>query len=565
MTSVTVLCPNARRCAVKVTPGMLLKQILEEACLKQGFDVEAYQLENQKRRVDLALPFRLSGLPNNATLEMVPKADTGTNAVAAIALQIPERPRIELSFPITESLFSVLKGFSPLFEEDLTAPREDCVPCCFYMNRQYMGEQELRRITLSSIGITSGRSLIRYQRLPLTEEQKAEIAARLADDVAKKQEMLSKFIEKKAENENRAQLEANRLARFEEELKLEREKNERARKEAPANAQTIPVNESFDAPVFSTREPETVSSDRLASLNRLLQQVDTSLISSHEQQSDRITNILADGGRVPLSRIAAEAVPMEEEDVSTAVSSLSSVAPCDRQTVIFHRHQRLLRSAEAGADETELSEEFFDIGLEDLRSRQKELHDEVRMHTQRMLIPKVYENRRNREAKLNAYRHTVVRIPVGKERIIQGQFYSGEPVSRLYQWVRSLLSRNVSFSLNFVLNEKIEETDMKNFVDLDIAPKSTLYLKFKDGNVNVESIFDIRISIDGSLMQCTQEEANKLSADWLSQNSTFVPFTGVILENDRNGKRPATNHPQSSDFVPPPQKAGPAPKWLKRK
>ncbi|RCN37557.1 hypothetical protein ANCCAN_16522 [Ancylostoma caninum] len=59
MTSVTVLCPNARRCAVKVTPGMLLKQILEEACLKQGFDVEAYQLENQRRRVDLALPFRV--------------------------------------------------------------------------------------------------------------------------------------------------------------------------------------------------------------------------------------------------------------------------------------------------------------------------------------------------------------------------------------------------------------------------------------------------------------------------------------------------------------------------
>ncbi|RCN37558.1 hypothetical protein ANCCAN_16523 [Ancylostoma caninum] len=454
---------------------------------------------------------------------MVPKADTGTNAVATIALQIPERPRIELSFPITESLLSVLKGFSPLFEEDLTVPREDCVPCCFYMNRQYMGEQELGRVTLSSIGITSGKSLIRYQRLPLTEEQKAEIAARLADDVAKKQELLSKFTQKKAENENRAQLEANRLARFEEELKLEREKNERARSEAPANAQAIPEIQaslpfsrdilgspprnrsgwSFDAPVFSTRQPEPVSTDRLASLNRLLQQVDTSLISSHEQQNDRITNILADGGRVPLSRIAAEAVPMEEDDVSTAVSPISSVGPCDRQTVIFHR-----QSAEAGADEIELSEEFFDIGLEDLRSRQKELHDEVRMHTQRMLIPKIYENRRNREAKLNAYRHTVVRIPVGKERIIQGQFYSGEPVSRLYQWVRNLLSRNVPFSLNFVLNEKIEETDMKNFVDLDIAPNSTLYLKFKDGSVDVESIFD------GSLMQCTQEEANKLSADW---------------------------------------------------
>ncbi|EPB66692.1 hypothetical protein ANCCEY_14215 [Ancylostoma ceylanicum] len=215
MTSVTVLCPNARRCSVKVTPGMLLKQILEEACLKQGFEVEAYQLENQRRRVDLALPFRL------------------------------------------------------------------------------------------------------------------------ADDVAKKQELLSKYTQKKAENEDRAQLEANRLARFEEDLKLEREKNEKASSSAPVIAPTSSENQSFDAPVFS-RQPENVSTDRLASLNRLLQ-------------------------------------------------------------------------------------------------------------------------------------------------------------------------------------------------------------------------------------QCTQEEANKLSADWLSHNSTFVPFTGVIMENDRNGKRPASNHPPSSEFVPPPQKAGPAPKWLKRK
>ncbi|VDO78594.1 unnamed protein product [Heligmosomoides polygyrus] len=58
MNSVTVLCPNARRCSVKVTPGMLMRQVLEEACLKNGFDADSYQLSNQKRHVDLALPFR---------------------------------------------------------------------------------------------------------------------------------------------------------------------------------------------------------------------------------------------------------------------------------------------------------------------------------------------------------------------------------------------------------------------------------------------------------------------------------------------------------------------------
>ncbi|KAE9411801.1 hypothetical protein Angca_007156, partial [Angiostrongylus cantonensis] len=56
--SVTVLCPNGRRCCIKVTPGKLLSQILEEACLKSGLDVNRHQLVNQKRRLDLSLPFR---------------------------------------------------------------------------------------------------------------------------------------------------------------------------------------------------------------------------------------------------------------------------------------------------------------------------------------------------------------------------------------------------------------------------------------------------------------------------------------------------------------------------
>ncbi|KHJ75623.1 hypothetical protein OESDEN_24761 [Oesophagostomum dentatum] len=180
------------------------------------------------------------------------------------------------------------------------------------------------------------------------------------------------------------------------------------------------------------------------------------------------------------------------------------------------------------------------------------------MHTQRMLVPKMYVNKKNREAKLSAYCHTVIRIPIGPERLVQALFKSAEPVSRLYEWVRSILSRDIPFSLHLVLNENIENTDMKNFVDCDMAPKSTVYLKFK-GGIGSESL------TCKNLLECTHEEANKLSADWLSSNSEFVPFAGIIAEADRNGKRPASNvHAPSSEFVPPAHKAGPAPKWLKR-
>ncbi|CAJ0589722.1 unnamed protein product [Cylicocyclus nassatus] len=569
MSSVTVLCPNARRCTVKVTPGTLLKQVLEEACLKEGFELDAFYLTNQKRRVDLALPFRLSGLPNNATLEMVQASGAGAGAVATIALQVPLRVRMERQFAVNESLWSMLQAFSEMFGENLTASQGELVPCCFYMNRQYSGEEELQHVTLSSIGIVSGRCLIRYQRLQLTDEQKAEIAWRLAEDAAKKEALLSHYAQKKTENEVRERLEATRLAQFEEEIRLERE---RKQAEQPQSSHSVPQSVaqpvtnpfvrdvlgspprnqsgwSFDAPMFSTA-PESAGNDRLSNLNRLLHQVDTSLTTPSFQQSERITNILADQGRVPLSRLAVEAM---EEDTTNAIPAASSVPPCDRQSVIF------FREVEPDQVDSQLTEEFFEVGIDDLKSRQKELHEEVQMLTQRALVPKVYISRKNREAKLDAYRHTVIRIPIGQERLIQANFNSGEPVSRLYEWVRSVLSRNVPFSLHLVLNEPVEDTDAKNFVDMDLAPKSTVFLKLKDSKINIDTLISQR------LLECTNEEANKLSADWLSVNTIFTPFVGVVVEGDRNGKRPASSvHATTSEFVPPPQKATPAPKWLKR-
>ncbi|VBB31559.1 unnamed protein product [Acanthocheilonema viteae] len=84
MNSVTVICPNSRRCVVKVTPSTQLRKILEEACLKQGFDISTHHLKHQNHTLDLALPFRLTGLPNNATVEMV----QSTNVVGGVPVQI---------------------------------------------------------------------------------------------------------------------------------------------------------------------------------------------------------------------------------------------------------------------------------------------------------------------------------------------------------------------------------------------------------------------------------------------------------------------------------------------
>ena len=60
---------------------------MEEACLKAGYEVAGVVAKNQNKIVDLALPFRLSGLPNNATIELS-ISDKPKNQSVELAIQV---------------------------------------------------------------------------------------------------------------------------------------------------------------------------------------------------------------------------------------------------------------------------------------------------------------------------------------------------------------------------------------------------------------------------------------------------------------------------------------------
>uniref|UniRef100_A0A0K0DJX5 TUG-UBL1 domain-containing protein n=1 Tax=Angiostrongylus cantonensis TaxID=6313 RepID=A0A0K0DJX5_ANGCA len=442
--SVTVLCPNGRRCCIKVTPGKLLSQILEEACLKSGLDVNRHQLVNQKRRLDLSLPFRLSGLPNNATLEMFPATNTEITGVATIALQ-------------------------------------------------YAGHDELQKTTLLSIGISSGKKcLFRYQRLVLTKQQIDEISARIACEVAEKEALLRECAQKKAENDERKKLEETELANFEEELQM------------------------------AKKRKQTVDSD----------------CRNLPSYPPEITNSF-----------------IEEENTSVA-GPLALATPCDRRAVIFRQRtyeDTILRSEE-------INDEFFEIDIDDVRAQLKQLRDQVRMAENRALVSKEYVKQKNREHKLLAYRHTVVRIPTGTGRIVQAQFQSAEPISHLFEWVRSILSCSAPFSLRLALNHKLVHSNTTNFVDADVAPKSTVFIKFIDPSVNFESV------CVGSLQECSHKEADNLCSEWLSQNTVFQPFTAVVADHSpisSSTSKMCSTLPDGA--IRPSFKANTAPKWFKKK
>jgi tether containing UBX domain for GLUT4 len=94
-TSVTIVYPNARRLQLKIQPTTRILDIIEEACMKQGLVPNDYGVVHQKRSIDVTLAFRLTGIPNNAILELK-KCENGPRKFedVTIVLQLDDGTRL---------------------------------------------------------------------------------------------------------------------------------------------------------------------------------------------------------------------------------------------------------------------------------------------------------------------------------------------------------------------------------------------------------------------------------------------------------------------------------------
>jgi tether containing UBX domain for GLUT4 len=70
MASVTLAMGLRQKLQVSMTPAKTLAQALGEFCSKFDLDPSEYSLTHNKKHLDLALAWRLSGISANATLEV---------------------------------------------------------------------------------------------------------------------------------------------------------------------------------------------------------------------------------------------------------------------------------------------------------------------------------------------------------------------------------------------------------------------------------------------------------------------------------------------------------------
>lgn len=114
---------------------MFLFQVLEEACLSQGYDTDLYELQHHGKSIDETLTFRLSGLPNNANLELVSSTKKSVVDDVEIALQTAEGRKTK-KFPNDTSLGDVITGFTEEFGRDLLKLEDGEVPVITYLSKQ---------------------------------------------------------------------------------------------------------------------------------------------------------------------------------------------------------------------------------------------------------------------------------------------------------------------------------------------------------------------------------------------------------------------------------------------
>ncbi|TMW63331.1 hypothetical protein Poli38472_002272 [Pythium oligandrum] len=142
---------------IRVSPAMTMFQVVEAA--REQFQLTdsavQYELTHKNRPVDLSIPFRLTGISNNAALELKALASTGEVPQVRVCVQLTDGKRVQESFgydSTLERILSAWKLFPAADEFSLT-----------FLQRE-IPYDTFASTTLKDLGLVSGSAMFRMQR-----------------------------------------------------------------------------------------------------------------------------------------------------------------------------------------------------------------------------------------------------------------------------------------------------------------------------------------------------------------------------------------------------------------
>ncbi|KAF4042303.1 UBX domain-containing protein [Phytophthora infestans] len=146
---------NRQSKRVKVTPGTTMFQVLAEAREQFGLnDSRQYQLLHRSRPIDLSIPFRLTGISNNASVEMKELEGADEVQQVRVCVQLSDGKRVQASFGSDATIERILTFFKLL-----PAPEQFSLG---FLRRE-VESHAFATTTLADLGILSGSAMFRVQ------------------------------------------------------------------------------------------------------------------------------------------------------------------------------------------------------------------------------------------------------------------------------------------------------------------------------------------------------------------------------------------------------------------
>lgn len=478
MSSVVVLTPNARRQTVKVTPNTTLLKVLEEACKKHGFNPEDYDIKHYNKVMDLTIPIRFSGLPNNAMLEMVPVKKRRQEAHVTVALQLEESlQRFTESFMPSDSLWAVIEKACP--EEIRNTPK---VPVIVYMHREIVGIESLSKTLLKDLGLTSGRAVLRlafrdseatpelkaigsglyiHPQLPAAEPEPVQTGKEENQNIYKQLEVQDQSQKSDKNTTVPAKLES-----------ADTVTGQQNKDETAVNTDRIsmigetPYAECSEQTV--KEEVQTVKKDAEDSKHSVVDkhyvlQQNNSSNSDHAQQSVSVSD---DGARTSGETELNEKRSSEDMEIE----NIEYIG--ERNALIFNP------ANEGSTTDHNLPDDFFNITVDDVRYLLRDLRrlrEDVENQPLTINATKELNTSTRTLSLLHSYRQTVIRVQFPDRLVLQAVFSPLDTVETVMEFVKQFLEQpDMPFYLYSTPPKRVLEREQR-LVEADCVPRALLY------------------------------------------------------------------------------------------
>ncbi|XP_035198139.1 tether containing UBX domain for GLUT4 isoform X1 [Oxyura jamaicensis] len=530
---VSVLAPSGRRVTVRVGPGTVLLQILEEVCRKQGGSPGEYGLKFQRSVLDLSLQWRFARLPNNAKLEMVPVScnRVGIGNTVRIALQLDDGSRLQDTFLCQQTLWELLNHFAKTRE--LMEQHGEFCPVCIYMRDEISGKDELEKTTLKSLGLSGGSAIIRVamKKFNLSGQEEAVDAMTQCNEP-----MVRPGSIRGAENVSLPQMHTFPKDSDHRDVALSLNcctDNQGLIREPNARVEELPPPSEPKSTPFV---PFFGDGQRLGDTS-----VATPPLGFDKPSSKLPATFSSPGGpSEPKKSKNSQELRNEQEQL------------VEREPLVCHLD--LLEPPPADLDD--LPDDFFEVTVDDVRKRLAQLQSERKRLEEAPLLTSSLREVQMKE-KIERYPKVVLRVHFPDRHVLQGFFQPSETVGILRDFVRShLADADLPFYLFIAPPRVILNNESLTLFEAKLFPAAVIHFGSEERR-------DCYLKSDLLSSAVSPSAADLLVARCLPKS--LVPSVSSSLESTVPSlPEPEAGSDKKTDEHPEPARVHEAPQMLKR-